>query len=362
MTSIGIMSAQKNRFPKKAKDFLRGEFPVLSVEKTFELGISLLDVRTSNEFEKGSIPGASNFPLFDDLERVEIGKIYKQAGQNVAIGKGLEYFEPRLEQFLRSLPSEKTQQFVVYCARGGMRSASVTRLMQEYGFHVFQMQGGYKNYRQFILKKLNNQSPPLIVLHGKTGVGKTLILKSLPDHLDLEGLAQHRSSLFGAIHKIPRNQRNFEALLVQKLSEFPSGHSIFIEGESQKVGDVFIPQSLAKGMKIGKLILLKASLETRIKRIVKEYDISDDKSVQQIDLILQSLRLALGKVKVEKLRLWLKLGEIENIVRMLLLDYYDPRYQHAMKGYKYELELSAEDLDLTALKLINYRNQIIGSK
>ena len=361
MTSIDIMSAQVKRFPKKTEDFLRGDLPVLSVERTFELNMRLLDVRTSSEYAKGSIPGARNFPLFDDLERIEIGKIYKQAGQNVAIGKGLEYFEPRLENFLLSLPSEKTQKFVVYCARGGMRSASVTRLMQEHGFHVFQMQGGYKNYRQFILKKLNNQPPPLIVLHGKTGVGKTLILKSLPDHLDLEDLAQHRSSLFGAIHKIPRNQRNFEALLVQKLCKFPSGHLIFIEGESQKVGDVFIPQNLAKGMKIGKRILLNASIETRIKRIVKEYDICDDKSIQQIDLILQSLRLAIGKVKVEKLRFWLKLGEIENIVRMLLLDYYDPRYQHAMKGYKYELELSTEDLDLAALELINFRNQIIGS-
>ena len=359
MINSDSLSAQTKPSAKRIEDFLKGGLPALSVEEALAENMLLLDVRTAEEFAKGSIPGARSFPLFDDLERAEIGTIYKQVGRDAAVVKGLEFFEPRLQQFLLSLSAIKPQQLVVYCARGGMRSASVVRLLEENGFRVSQMQGGYKYYRQFVLQQLENSTPPLIVLHGQTGVGKTLILQKLPDHLDLEGLAQHRSSLFGAIHKTPRTQKDFEALLFQKLSELPEGLFLFVEGESRKVGQVFIPQSFANAMKSGILVLLKASLETRISRIVEEYNICDEQSIQQIDSILQSLKVALGKVKVEQLRLWLKQGEIENIVHMLLVDYYDPRYQHAMSGYDFELELSAEDLKQAAGELITFRNQMI---
>ena len=359
MINSDSLSAQTKPSAKRIEDFLKGGLPALSVEKALAEDMLLLDVRTAEEFAKGSIPGARSFPLFDDLERAEIGTIYKQVGRDAAVVKGLEYFEPRLQQFLLSLSAIKSQQLVVYCARGGMRSASVVRLLEENGFRVSQMQGGYKYYRQFILQQLENPTPPLIVLHGQTGVGKTLILQKLPDHLDLEGLAQHRSSLFGAINKTPRTQKDFEALLVKKLSQLPEDLFLFVEGESRKVGQVFIPQSFANAMKSGILVLLKASLETRISRIVEEYNICDEQSIQQIDSILQSLKVALGKVKVEQLRLWLKQGEIENMVHMLLVDYYDPRYQHAMSGYDFELELSAEDLKQAAGELITFRNQMI---
>lgn len=359
MINSDSLSAQTKPSAKRIEDFLKGGLPALSVEKALAEDMLLLDVRTAEEFAKGSIPGARSFPLFDDLERAEIGTIYKQVGRDAAVVKGLEFFEPRLQQFLLSLSAIKSQQLVVYCARGGMRSASVVRLLEENGFRVSQMQGGYKYYRQFILQQLENPTPPLIVLHGQTGVGKTLILQKLPDHLDLEGLAQHRSSLFGAINKTPRTQKDFEALLVKKLSQLPEDRFLFVEGESRKVGQVFIPQSFANAMKSGILVLLKASLETRISRIVEEYNICDEQSIQQIDSILQSLKVALGKVKVEQLRLWLKQGEIENIVHMLLVDYYDPRYQHAMSGYDFELELSAEDLKQAAGELITFRNQMI---
>ena len=359
MINSDSLSAQAKPSSKRIEDFLKGGLPALSVEEALAEDMLLLDVRTAEEFAKGSIPGAMSFPLFDDLERAEIGTIYKQVGRDAAVVKGLEFFEPRLQQFLLSLSAIKPQQLVVYCARGGMRSASVVRLLEENGFRVSQMQGGYKYYRQFILQQLENPTPPLIVLHGQTGVGKTLILQKLPDHLDLEGLAQHRSSLFGAINKTPRTQKDFEALLVKKLSQLPEDLFLFVEGESRKVGQVFIPQSFANAMKSGILVLLKASLETRISRIVEEYNICDEQSIQQIDSILQSLKVALGKVKVEQLRLWLKQGEIENIVHMLLVDYYDPRYQHAMSGYDFELELSAEDLKQAAGELITFRNQMI---
>ncbi|MCH2270290.1 MAG: tRNA 2-selenouridine(34) synthase MnmH [SAR324 cluster bacterium] len=361
MSNTNSLPVQVKPSPKSIGDFLRGSFSIVSVEEAFASGIILLDVRTEVEFEKGSIPGARSSPLFDNLERAEIGTIYKQVGRDAAVVKGLVFFEPRLVQFLLSLSAIKSQQLVVYCARGGMRSASVVRLLQERGFLVSQLEGGYKCFRQFVLKQLQNTVPPLIVLHGKTGVGKTLLLQKLPDYVDLEGLAQHRSSLFGAIHKSPRTQKDFEALLVQKLKTLPSALPVFVEGESRKVGQVFIPAAFAKAMRGGTLVLLKVALETRISRIVEEYQICDEQSIQQIDSILLSLRMALGKLKVEQLRLWLKHGEIENIVHMLLVDYYDPRYLNAMSRYKFVLELSAEDLNQAAAELIGFRNEIVNS-
>ena len=227
MTNSDSLSIQAKSSSKRIEQFLKGGFPALSVEEGLADAKILLDVRSAKEFEKGSIPGARSVPIFDDLERVEIGKIYKQVGREAAVVKGVDFFEPRLKQFLLSLSAIKNRQLVVYCARGGMRSASVVRLLLENGFLVSQMQGGYKYYRQYVLRKLNNPSPPLIVLHGKTGVGKTLLLQKLPYHIDLEDLAQHRSSLFGAIHKTPRTQKDFEALLVQKLIEFPVTYTFF---------------------------------------------------------------------------------------------------------------------------------------
>ena len=127
------------------------------------------------------------------------------------------------------------------------------------------------------------------------------------------------------------------------------------------MGQVFIPQTLADAMKGGTLVLLNASMKTRISRIVEEYQVCGEQSFQQVDSILQFLRVALGKVKVEQLRLWLKQEEIEKIVHMLLVEYYDPRYKHAMSAYEYVLELSAEDLNQAADELICFRKEVISS-
>jgi tRNA 2-selenouridine synthase len=109
------------------------------------------------------------------------------------------------------------------------------------------------------------------------------------------------------------------------------------------------------------LVLLSASMNTRISRIVEEYQICDEQSFRQVDSILITLRVSLGKLKVDQLRLWLKKEEIEKIVHMLLVDYYDPLYMHSMSSYQYVLELSAEDLNLAAVELIHFRDEVIKS-
>ena len=355
-------SVQPKQYLGKIESFLNGLLDEVSVIEALCEENTLIDVRTAQEYEKGSIPDAFNYPLFDNLERAEIGVIYRKIGKNAAVVKGLEFFEPRIQQFLSSLTDLKSKRLVVFCARGGMRSASVVRLLQYQGFQAAQLQGGYKSYRSYVLKQLRKPVPPLIVLHGRTGVGKTLLLKKLPDHLDLEEFAGHRSSLFGAINKMPQTQKNFEALLAKKILELPNTRPVFIEGESRKVGKVFIPQSLAKAMKYGTLVLLQASFDTRIRRIVEEYKICDEQTFLQTDSILQSMQKVLGKKKAEQLRQWLRKGEFENIVHVLLEEYYDPRYQHAMRMNEYALKLSAEDLNSAAEKLVRFRNGIVSCR
>ena len=361
MSTCDSLPDQSKHPQKSAEDFLNGSIGLFSAEEALSDGIILVDVRTAEEFAKGSIPEALSRPLFDNMERAEIGTIYKQIGKTAAVDKGLKIIEPRLQQFLKSLLDLKSHQLVIYCARGGMRSASVVRLLQHHGFRAAQMQGGYKSFRQYVLQQLENPMPPFIVLHGQTGVGKTLLLNKLPDHIDLEGLAGHRSSLFGAINKTPRSQKNFEGLLVQKLRTLPEALPLFVEGESRKVGQVFLPYSFANAMKSGLLVLLSASMDTRISRIVEEYQICDEQSFRQVDSILISLRVSLGKLKVDQLRLWLKKEEIEKMVHMLLVDYYDPLYMHSMSSYQYVLELSAEDLNFAAVELIHFRDEVIKS-
>ena len=355
-------SVQPKQYLGKIESFLNGLLDEVSVIEALCEENTLIDVRTAQEYEKGSIPDAFNYPLFDNLERAEIGVIYRKIGKNAAVVKGLEFFEPRIQQFLSSLTDLKSKRLVVFCARGGMRSASVVRLLQYQGFQAAQLQGGYKSYRSYVLRQLRKPVPPLIVLHGRTGVGKTLLLKKLPDHLDLEEFAGHRSSLFGAINKMPQTQKNFEALLAKKILELPNTRPVFIEGESRKVGKVFIPQSLAEAMKYGTLVLLQASFDTRIRRIVEEYKICDEQTFLQTDSILQSMQKVLGKKKAEQLRQWLRKGDFENIVHVLLEEYYDPRYQHAMRMNEYALKLSAEDLNSAAEKLVRFRNGIVSCR
>ena len=362
MNKSHLYSVQPKQYLGKIESFLNGFLDEVSVKEALCEENTLIDVRTAQEYEKGSIPDAFNYPLFDNLERAEIGVIYRKIGKNAAVVKGLEFFEPRIQQFLLSLTDLKSKRLVVFCARGGMRSASVVRLLQSQGFQAAQLQGGYKSYRSYVLKQLRKPVPPLIVLHGRTGVGKTLLLKKLPDHLDLEEFAGHRSSLFGAINKMPQTQKNFEALLAKKILELPNTRPVFIEGESRKVGKVFIPQSLAEAMKYGTLVLLQASFDTRIRRIVEEYKICDEQTFLQTDSILQSMQKVLGKKKAEQLRQWLRKGEFENIVHVLLEEYYDPRYQHAMRMNEYALKLSAEDLNSAAEKLVRFRNGMVSCR
>jgi tRNA 2-selenouridine synthase len=327
---------------------------VVSRDAALVAGHRLIDVRSAEEFHQGTIPGAVNIPLFDEDERSVIGTIYRHGGHEQAVDQGFTTVEKRLTELLAAFQPYRRENLAICCARGGMRSLSVVNLLNQAGFSACQLDGGYKAYRRQVLDRLARFAPKLIVIHGLTGTGKTRILQRLDQAIDLEALADHRSSLFGGLDRQPSNQRTFESRLAERIGEL-GDEPYFIEGESRKIGRVFIPKPLALAMKGAVLVNVHCRLETRIARIIDDYPVTDGEVLASIETILKSLRQKMGTGEVENMCRLLHRGDLPGLVRILLLDYYDKRYAKSMSQYRYALEISAEDIDEAAARLVEFR-------
>lgn len=330
----------------------------VSYEKAVNNGCLFVDVRSSAEFISGTIPGAVNIPLFDEHERSVIGTVYHHGGHEQAVQQGFDYVGEKLAELLDAFLPYRTDRLAVFCARGGMRSLSIVNLLNQRGYDAFQLEGGYKKYRHATLEILNTFEPRLIVIHGLTGTGKTRILQQLDNSIDLEELARHRSSLFGGLDRDPSNQRNFESLLAQEISNL-GAPPYFIEGESRKIGRVFIPRPLAAAMKKAVLVNVHCSLETRIERIIEDYPVVGDSRRAEIRTILESLQHKMGTRRVEEMCRLLQEGNLHELVRILLVEYYDKRYARSMKNYRFDQEVSSENITEAAAVLTRYRTRQI---
>jgi len=341
-----------------SEEFNRQEIlgPAETVIDTEQLDESYLviDVRSAAEYAGGTLPGAVNIPLFDEDERSVVGTIYRYGGRDKAIDRGLDYVSDKITEMLASFEEFRGRRLAVVCARGGMRSRSVVNLLQGHGYDASQLRGGYKQYRNEVLAKVNAFAPRLIVLHGLTGCGKTRIIENLEHAIDLEDMAQHRSSLFGAIDREPCNQRTFETNLARAITDL-GDEPYFIEGESRKIGQVFIPKPLALAMKSATMVYIECSLETRVRRIIEDYPVHDEQTLLQVDEIIKSLGWKVGKDKVEEMRELLQQRDLPQLVRMLLVDYYDKRYARSMRNYSYALTVSSEDIEQSARILTDFR-------
>lgn len=333
---------------------------VIGFDEALAAGHQIIDVRSAGEFLGGTIPGAINVPLFDEDERGVIGTIYRQGGQGgqgcqaQAIEQGFEFVEKKLAPLLLSFQPFAGQPLAICCARGGMRSLAVVNLLAQAGFAACQIKGGYKEYRRDVLNRLEKFEPRLIVIHGLTGTGKTRILQKLESAIDLEALAGHRSSLFGGLDRQPSNQRTFESQLAARIASL-GDEPYFIEGESRKIGRVFIPKPLAVAMKQGVLVNIHCCLSTRIARIIEDYPVTSEETLEQIATILKSLKQKMGVVQVDKMCSLLRQGNLQELVGILLLDYYDKRYGKSMSDYQFALDISAEDIDAATARLADFR-------
>ncbi len=235
-----------------------------------------LDVRAPEEFASGHIPGAVSFPLFSDAERAEVGTAYKQQSPQAALELGLLYVGPKMIDFVRkAVAMSEGQPLLMYCWRGGQRSAAMAWLLAQAGLEVLVLEGGYKAWRQAIHATIA-QPRPLLVLGGKTGSGKTDTLKALrklgQEVLDLEALANHKGSAFGAIDQpVQPTNEHFINLLGDALLKLSPQAPVWVEDESRMIGNINIPTGFFAQMQAAPRFVIDVSLRRRISRLVQEY-------------------------------------------------------------------------------------------
>ena len=319
---------------------------------TRDTNIIYIDTRSPGEFETDHIPEAVNIPIFNDEERAIVGTIYARVSVDDAFDKGKERDEKKIAQIKEQLLEHEGCKLVIYCWRGGMRSKVITELAEKIGLDALQLKEGYKSYRKYVRETLHDfrLKPRLIVLHGLTGSGKTELLARFKDSIDLEGLAQHRSSLYGSIGLKPRSQKAFESLLLQKLQELNNKEHILIEGESRKIGNVIMPEFLYNDMKKGISIRVGCSFESRAGRLAKIY-MSNKEDMQKTRDITESLAKKIGKKTVADMLLCLDENRITDFMKLILEKYYDPLYKYSIEKIDYTLDVDTDDMDKACERL-----------
>jgi tRNA 2-selenouridine synthase len=237
----------------------------------------LLDVRSPGEYATGKLPGAQSLPLFSDEERATVGTLYKQTSPDAALLEGLEIAGSKMrwlvEEARRLAPGNKV---VLQCWRGGQRSASVAWLLERAGFTVAQLTGGYKASRSYVRQYLSEDRHPLRVLSGPTGSGKTPILLAMRELganvIDLEGLANHKGSAFGALGEAPQPcSEEFENQLFAAFRNIPEGQVVWLEDESRLIGHVFLFDEFYDRLTAAPVVALEQPLEWRVDHLVANY-------------------------------------------------------------------------------------------
>jgi tRNA 2-selenouridine synthase len=305
----------------------------------------VLDVRSPGEYAHAHIPGAYNLPLFSDEERKTVGTTYKQQSREAAIKSGLDFFGARMKKMVEEAESLVAGQppaptLLLHCWRGGMRSAAVAWLLDLYGFRVRLLAGGYKAYRKWVLAQFE-KTYDFHVIGGYTGSGKTLLLHELAKQgkrtIDLEALAHHKGSAFGALGEPPQpKQEMFENLLAKALRESGQGFrhpgspapdpGIFIEDESQRIGNLQIPMPLWNGLRRCPVYFLDIPFEERLSYLAGEYGKFEKEKLVNAVLRIQK---RLGGLETRNAVNHL----IENNHRecfRILLTYYDKWYTKAL--------------------------------
>ncbi|KUK10367.1 MAG: tRNA 2-selenouridine synthase [Clostridia bacterium 41_269] len=339
-------------------------------EVLFKKGFKFIDVRSPKEYKTDTIPGSINIPLLDDMDREQVGKVYKEKGPHEAKVLGLKLVSGRLFDLVNKISSfsQSGLKPVVFCWRGGMRSHAVVTLVDLMGEEVYQLRGGYKAYRRYVNKFFEQYEVlPLkfVVLYGLTGVGKTEVLRELKklgeNVIDLEKAANNRGSVFGDIGLGTQpSQKSFESYIFKSIMNGKEDKPYFVECESKRIGRLIVPSSVYKGMQRGRKILIYASMESRINRILKDYaaDLSESRK-KELSQALLKLKNRLGSRKVQWLIDLVEKEKYEEVICYLLEKYYDPLYGYPSgPDSKYELCIKNENSKETAVVLRDYFNNI----
>lgn len=308
----------------------------------------IIDARTPLEFAEDHLPGAYNVPILTNEERVEIGTIHKHQGPQAARMRGLELTCGRFAALAReAIDVAAGRPLLVYCWRGGLRSLSLAILIESCGYPVLRLQGGYKAFRNQVVDYFEDFTPPapLIVIHGMTGSGKTTFINGLDRMrwtvIDLEGLARHRGSAFGAMGLGEQpTQKRFDTLLWDALRQAPPGKPIVLEGESQRIGRITLPGNVYDIMAASCKVWCSVSVDTRVRRLTEEY--AHPEYRQPMAEALERIKKKLGGSGYAALQELLEGWDIPGLARGLVERYYDKLY-YRHRPWTPDAEIELED-------------------
>jgi len=305
----------------------------IAIENFIQLDatIPVADVRTPAEFEQGHITGAFNIPLFSNEERVQVGTAYKQVGREQAVLLGFDLVGSKWSGFIKqALEIAPHRKIALHCWRGGMRSGAMAWALNLYGFDVYLLEGGYKEYRRWVLDQFD-LNYNLLILGGMTGSGKTMILHELQkageQMIDLEDLAQHQGSSYGTMNKLVQpTQEQFENNLATQLYRSDKEKALWLEDESITIGKRFIPNGLWNQMRLARLININVPLEARVSFLVEEYG-----KLEKDFLIgcTQRIWKRLGPEQTKNAILAIDEGRMDDFIKHVLV-YYDKTYRSGL--------------------------------
>lgn len=300
---------------------------------------TVIDARSEDEFAQDHLPGAVNWPTLNNEQRRDIGTLYKQVSAFEAKKRGAAMAARNIAAHIEREVIAKPRDWkpLTYCWRGGQRSGALSLILSQIGFRVTLIEGGYKAFRAAVMQEI----PRLVsgldwrVICGTTGSGKTRLLQALAAQgaqvIDLEALANHRSSVLGAVPGLPQpTQKRFDTLVWQTLRQFDRARPVFVESESRKVGNLALPLALVEAMRASACLNLVLPDAQRVALLLEDYDYF----VRDRELFCERLQVLaefLGKAVVDAWTDSVRAGKIEPVVQALLTQHYDPAYRKSMQ-------------------------------
>ena len=316
----------------------------------------VIDVRSPSEFAEDHVPGAVSLPVLSDEERARVGTIYKQESAFKARKLGAALVARNAARHIETHLANRDGGYrpLVYCWRGGQRSNSFAIILRQVGWRAETLAGGYKAYRGQVVDALYRRDfpAPVVLIAGVTGVAKTALLARLPRHdvqiLDLEGLANHRGSLFGSLGAQP-SQKGFETKLAVAVASLDPARPVAVEAESSKVGARALPPPLWKAMRAAPAVEVTAPLSARAAFTARTYEeITGDRA--ELTRILDKLRPYHAREVIEGWHALAAAGADERLAGELMAAHYDHRYKRqAEKDGQVVSRLPLDDLSEAAL-------------